>query len=348
MKKSTCFIFIIITLLFFQACQKNNFSGAAFDGFLILNDNINKNSKIVKRYSESIIDELETKQYHLFLAVAAKEAMKISEEYYDYIDNLRAQLILESGGVYSKEEAVKTGCPQCEGQPKGIADKDTPHKIFFSGYYKNKKIIAQGPVLEKKLMELKAAYLNHIGNLWVNESSSYSIFKDSSKKERKLKELEAELTLGSSENYNPENHDGKTWAEYTFGNLSVAAVLPLLSKFQNDIRTSENALVSFLSEQIGGSWSYKIFPTMAIPPLGFVHSGETYKAEIVLGGISSHKILNVTADTDTLPLLLDNRVLYRSIPDSKGKKKIDVEITVFDPINGKTDKVNGELNFEVR
>ena len=76
--------------------------------------------------------------------------MKISEEYYDYIDNLRAQLILESGGIYSKEEAVKRGCSQCEGQPKGTRDKETPHKIFVSGHNEDEKIIAQGPVLEKK------------------------------------------------------------------------------------------------------------------------------------------------------------------------------------------------------
>ena len=101
----------------------------------------------------------------------------------------------------------------------------------------------------------------------------------------------------------PENSKHKTWAEFNFKQMPVAAILPLLSKFQNDARVSETAVLNyFLGKTEGEEMKPDAFEAVIAADKSYVIKGEDLSAEIFLGAYSS------TADNIAV------RVNGRSVP----------------------------------
>ncbi|MBL0237051.1 MAG: hypothetical protein IPQ02_10665 [Saprospiraceae bacterium] len=44
----------------------------------------------------------------------------------------------------------------------------------------------------------------------------------------------------------------KSWEEYTFKQMPLGAVQPIFTKFINDAKSSENAVLNYLSGKLGG------------------------------------------------------------------------------------------------
>lgn len=126
-----------------------------------------------------------------------------------FLDSLRKELIQQSGGYLEKN-----------GQSiiNGRKDKETPHKIFITE--------GNGQALKQKILELVNEWLTLL---------------DDPEKRRFLRE---ELSLEIEENRWKEMD--KTWEEYVFGNMPVAAILPMLRKFENDAQTSEAMVIRYL------------------------------------------------------------------------------------------------------
>jgi hypothetical protein len=184
-----------------------------------------------------------------------KTAQKIhsnSVQYHQYINGIRQRMVKESGGAYTLEEAVERGYPGLEGKPKGKKDKDTPQRIFVTGDYDNKeKQEPVGPILAQKIKDLKNAYRKSILDLWNNQGLEATIFGDRSKKKVVSDELSDRISLVGDEDYEPKRHKGKSWSDYTFGHMPVAAIYPMLRKFQNDAKNSEAMLLYLLANQMG-------------------------------------------------------------------------------------------------
>jgi hypothetical protein len=184
-----------------------------------------------------------------------KTAQKIhstSIQYHEYLNGIRQRMVKESGGAYTLEEAVEKGYPQLEGKPKGKKDKDTPQRIFVTGDYDNKeKQKAVGPILAQKIKDLRNVYRTLILDLWDSQGLEGTIFGDRSKKKVVSDELSFRISLVGDEGYAPERHKGKSWSDFTFGHMPVAAIYPMLRKFQNDAKNSEAMLLYLLANQMG-------------------------------------------------------------------------------------------------
>lgn len=164
----------------------------------------------------------------------AKEGHQLTLDFQEYVDNLRQRMVEESGGVYTLEEATKRGYPELEGKPKGKKDKDTPQRIFVTGDYGTAgKKEPQGEVFAREIRELKANYQRLINELLEGEEV-----------------LQFRGRLNGDEGYDPKNYNGKSWSEFTFGHMPVAAIYPMLRKFQNDARDSENIFLGLLMNQM--------------------------------------------------------------------------------------------------
>jgi hypothetical protein len=169
----------------------------------------------------------------------AKKIHSLTLDYQGYIDAIRQRMVEESGGAYTLEEAEKAGHPGLEGKPKGKRDKDSPQRIFVTGDYGAAgKKEPQGKVLAEKIKDLKAHYYRFIDEL-------------PGKKEA-LEGLKRAISLVGEEGYDPTTHNGRSWSEFTFGHMPVAALYPMLRKFQNDAKDSETVFFTFLIQQING------------------------------------------------------------------------------------------------
>ncbi|BDS11508.1 hypothetical protein [Aureispira anguillae] len=129
-----------------------------------------------------------------------------------FLDSLRIELVSQSGG-YIEKDGRKI--------PKGKKDKETPHKIFITE--------RKGNELKQKILQLEKDFIN--------------FFDDS-----KIKNIvKREITIGINESGPKER--GKTWEEFTFGHMPIAAIFPMLRKFQNDVKTSEAVIIQLLLKE---------------------------------------------------------------------------------------------------
>ncbi len=233
------------------------------------------------------------------------------------------------------------------GKPSGKKDKDTPQRIFVSGDYGNEKKDPVGPELDKKVQELRTAYVNFVAGLWDNGGIPETVFASPDKKEAALNELREKLTLTSSEGYVPEEHENKSWEEYTFGHMPVAAIYPMLRKFQNDARTSEAAVVNFLASQIGKmEVTYDKFDVFSQSPKPYILLGETYESEIALGAYSSQAGFTVSVNGRSLPVV-DGKAKFTASGSRVGEQKYTATISVKNPQTGKVETFKKDFFYEV-
>jgi len=328
-----------------------NVSAEIINAFFMLDKGINANNKIVEKSVENTIASMEetakTKTQYQPLVDKAKEVKNITKGFDTYISDMRQRMVEESGGAYTAEEAEKSGHPELAGKPIGKKDKDTPQRIFVSGDYGSEKKEPQGEVLDAKVQELRKQYIQFVDGLWEGEGIKGTVFADKSKKEAVLAKLETELTLSSSEGYDQASHEGKSWSEFTFGHMPVAAIYPMLRKFQNDAKTSEAAVVSFLASQIGQmELTYDKFAVFSQSSKPYIMLGETYEAEIALGAYSSQADFSVNVNGSRLSVV-DGKAKYTARGSRVGEQKYTAKISVKNPLTGETETFSEDFFFEV-
>jgi gliding motility-associated protein GldM len=357
-------LMINLMYLVLTAMLALNVSAEIINAFFMLDKGLEANNKIVEGSVATTIASMEetvkTKEQYAPLVKNSKEVNKLTKEFDKYIDEIRERMVMESGGVYSTEatrakyEAMGytgsllhlTEDEGLVGKPSGKKDKDTPQRIFVSGEYGNEKKEPVGPVLDQKVQELRQAYIKFVEGIW-DEPIKGTIFADAENKAEALAELEKAITLTSSETYKPEEHENKSWEEYTFGHMPVAAIYPMLRKFQNDARTSEAAVVNFLASQIGKmEVTYDKFDVFAQSPKPYILLGETYEAEIALGAFSSQAGFTVNVNGSSLPVV-DGKAKYTARGSRIGEQSYTARISVKNPQTGETNTIEKKFFYEV-
>ncbi|GHT50232.1 gliding motility protein GldM [Bacteroidia bacterium] len=82
--------------------------------------------------------------------------------------------------------------------------------------------------------------------------------------------------------------DGKSWLQSMFEMLPVAAIIPMLTKLQSDIRNAEGAAMSLFVKQVDLSdFIVNELRAFVIPETQSVMRGSTYRADIVLAAVDS-------------------------------------------------------------
>ncbi|MGH1336416.1 MAG: GldM family protein [Aureispira sp.] len=360
-------LMINLMYLVLTAMLALNVSAEIINAFFALDKGLKANNSIVEKSVANTIASMEetvkTKTQYQPLVDNSKAVNSLTKEFDKYVDEIRERMVKESGGVYSTEatrakyEALGytgslfhlTEDEGLVGKPSGKKDKDTPQRIFVSGDYGSEKKPAVGPELDTKIQELRKAYINFVAGLWENGGIPETVFasNDPEKKKAALAKLEEAITLTSSESYIPEEHENKSWEEYTFGHMPVAAIYPMLRKFQNDARTSEAAVVNFLASQIGKmEVTYDKFDVFAQSSKPYILIGETYEAEIALGAYSSQAGFSVSVNGRSLPVV-DGKAQFKASGSRVGEQKYTATIGVKNPQTGKTESFKKDFFYEV-
>jgi len=147
----------------------------------------------------------------------------------------------------------------------------------------------------------------------------------------------------------PADSDKKDWAQFTFQQMPVAAVLPLLSKIQNDTRVSETAILNFLFDKISKEGPIKLdaYKAVVAADKSYVIRGEEYKAEIFLGAYSSTADnISVSVDGRSYPVR-NGKAVVQFNPNEIGERKHRAKIRVTDPVSKEVKTYEREFSFEV-
>lgn len=102
--------------------------------------------------------------------------------------------------------------------------------------------------------------------------------------------------------FDTESHKGIPWEAANFESMPVAAVITVLTKYQNDIRNSQAEIIQYLRNQTDAQ-DYRVNTISAyvIPESKYVIKGQTYKASIVLAAKDSTKVPDVMVGDRLIP-----------------------------------------------
>ncbi|MFK7807134.1 MAG: GldM family protein [Saprospiraceae bacterium] len=268
-----------------------------------------------------------------------------------FIEDLKDQLIDKSGnkdGIHNDEDYAKG---QRKYKPKGKKNKDITTRLLVMGTEDGGE--PQGPIVEKMVGDLKSKLVEIYSNTVRNEDVMTEGKLSKEEVDSKINDIVSTLPLQveTAEEILAKSKDGKqkTWSEYKFKQMPLAAVLPALTKLQTDARNSEATIVNKLAELVGGREIKlnKFFPVINAEK-GYVIKGEKFNATVQIGAYSSEFGENSTISVNGKRIALKDGVgEYSETATGTGKKTLKLTSNVVNPITGETFNETSTFEYEV-
>lgn len=267
-----------------------------------------KNSEIFKSFQRKIEDPTTRDKAEIWLPKAQK-AKTLSDEVYNYIEALKAELKKEAGlkMVDGKEDFKED-------------DLDAATRLFVSappsGKGKGKELFDKLANFKKELLTIDPDMAAAIG---------------------------ANLPLSLPEAKNEK--DKEEWA-YTFFHMTpTVAGITMLSKFQNDIKNSESQAVEYCHKEIGEvEIEYDQFQAIVNANASYVMPGEEIIINAGVGAFNKAKQPNVSVDGATATPTPDGSFEYKFRPTGSGSKNVTISFVKPD---GTTASVTKEIKYTV-
>lgn len=269
------------------------------------------NAVIFKSFQQKLADP-KTKDKAAQWYPLAEKAKTLSDEMFNYIESLKKELKTESGlkMVDGKEEFKED-------------DLDGSTRMFINTKEQGGK--GKGLELLAKLNAYKEAL----------KAISPEIARDV------YPALPLDLTPL------PTNHEGgkDDWAYGYFHMTPSVASLTILSKFQNDIRNSEAAVVEYCHKEIGEvEIIYDQFQAIANANASYVMPGEEIIINAGVGAFSAAAKPTVTVDGAGATATPDGSFEYKFKPSSSGIKRVNISFVKPD---GTTASITKEIKYTV-
>jgi gliding motility-associated protein GldM len=233
----------------------------------------------------------------------ALQAQKLSTEMDAYINNLKTELKKEAGlkMVEGKEQFKED-------------DLEAATRLFGSGEGGKKK----GPEFEQKLKDYRKAMLG--------------IDQEILKEFEKTFPVDVEPIKGQ---------DGKVkdFTNAYFHMTPTVAGLTLLSKFQNNVKNAENAVVTYCHNQVGAvKVVYDQFAALVGQSSNYVMPGEEVEITAGVGAYSKAAQPQITINGSSAALGPDGRASYKFQASGGGARSVPVNVTFTKPDGTKETK----------
>lgn len=302
---------INIMYLVLTALLALNVSAEILNAFKTVDDSLTKTNKTINNSTATIIKSLEEKMSDPTAMVKAKmwhpQAIRIqqmSADIYSYIDGLRTKILKE-------------------------ADFDPNAGNKFDSSYKldNLEIATRILIKEKEGAKLKAKLEDYKKSVLalLNQEPFKSL-----EPERK-RQFENSLQL----NLDPpkvQDKSNKTWEAAYFHMVPTVAAITILSKFQNDVKTTENKLVGFCHEQVGAvTVRFDKFDAIIGQSSNYLMPGQNLEIKAGVGAFSEQARPTISIGGQTQQIGDSGFVRYSTnVGAGLGTKTIPVHITYKD------------------
>jgi gliding motility-associated protein GldM len=144
----------------------------------------------------------------------------------------------------------------------------------------------------------------------------------------------------------------KDWADFTFGHMPLGATMPIFSKFKNDIKASESAVLNYLAGQVGTTTDVVLdkFKVVSAPKKSYIIKGEKFETEVFLSaaaGKQSETGISISVNGQSLRSNDDGVANFSQTANTVGIKKYNAAITVTNPSTGEKQTFKEEFEYEV-
>lgn len=146
----------------------------------------------------------------------------------------------------------------------------------------------------------------------------------------------------------PPGTDMKTWAEFKFKQMPVAAVFPIVGKMQSDAKSSASAIINWAAEQMGKiDIKFDAFQPAVSAEKSYVIQGEKYSADIFLSAFSTKADnVSISVNGSSLPVK-EGLAHWETTASGLGEKSFNVSINVKNPLTGEMKNYSKEFKYEV-
>jgi gliding motility-associated protein GldM len=276
-----------------------NVSSEILNAFKTVNRSLELTNTTVNSSTDAIIKSLNDKRSDPTTAERAniwypkaEKAVQFSKEAYEYVQNIKNDILREAGGD-----------PNNADKKYKEDDLEIATRLMIS-----KK---KGPELLAKLTEYRNRMLNNI------DPSFKALFE---------KTLSIDLTPPPSK-----NKAGKTWEGAYFHMVPTVAALTILSKFQNDIRTTENKIVAHCHEQVGKvEIRFDTYEAIVGQNSKYFMPGQEIEITAGLGAFSKTKLPTVSIGGSNVTLNEKGIAVYKSQAGGLGAHSIPVKVNFTD------------------
>ena len=311
-------LMINLMYLVLTAMLALNVSAEIINAFYALNKGMKSSNEIVDKSNTMINNAIDqqvkayTNPINQGFQAKAKEAMKISKEFEAYIGSLVSELTTRAGGVDPHHT---------DGRPVRYKDKDVPTNFFIT----EKK----GSELEAKIKETRKKFLD-----LVTDGKDHA-------------DLEKQIALQVDSI--PSDSKATNWTDLKFKQMPVAAVMPTLTKFISDAKTSETALLNYFFNKVGGKEiKFDQFKVAIAPEKAYLIRGDKFEADVYLAAYSSNPGTGVSISVNGSGLSMKDGVAhYETTPGGIGKQTVKASATIKNPLTGETKTALGEFEYEI-
>lgn len=252
-------------------------------------------------------------------------ARAISQEATTYLQEIITKVVDEGGNRNGKVDdddyiTLNTGAKEL----KGKRNFDATTRLLVDD--------GKGMELKKKIIEIRDKYLALIDDA---DKATFSL---------PLAIDDKSWTLSANKK--------KNWADFTFGHMPIGATMPIFSKYINDVKASEAAVLNYLANKVGTTTDLVIdqFRVVAAPKKSYIIKGEQYEADVFVSASaskSSNTGISIAVNGRSLSMDETGTAKYTETPNSVGKRTYKATAVVTNPTTGEKKPYNAEFEYEV-
>jgi len=247
-----------------------NVSAEVLDAFRLVNEGIKTTTDNYIKKNNSIYKEFEAE-----MAKNAKKAQSWKQQafevrskadsLYDYLQGLKVEMVKMNQGEKIKENEALQKNENGEvvidmTKLVGKAKSDLGDRLMI------------GENFDGEAYDLKK---------WINRYRK-DLLSYIDEDDQKFRETISK-TLDTSDPPAREGHEKKSWEIKHFYGIPLAAVLPIISTLQADVRNAESEVIQYLLGQIdAGSFAFNKLEATVIPNANYMLQGSDYQAEVFL------------------------------------------------------------------
>jgi len=323
-------LMINIMYLVLTALLALNVSAEIFNAFEMVDEGLTSANSALDLSNaakpESIKESAKKKASLQVYADRVDSVTMVSQEAVKYIDDIVNKLIDESGdrdGTVGEGDYVMV---KTKRELKGKKNYDATTRLMVDQ--------GMGDDLKEQMLAIKDQFLQ-----LVDDSNRVS--------------MASEIPIAiDEESWKNSPNPKKGWSDFTFGHMPLGATMPIFSKFKNDIKSSEAAVLNYLASKVGLTKDVVLdkFRVVSAPEKSYVIKGEKYAADVFLSaaaGADSKTGISISVNGRTLPTDNEGIARFETTTNSLGKKTYTATASITNPVTGETDTYKQTFEYEV-
>lgn len=298
-----------------------NVSTDILNGFTLVDDSLHssmeasvtRNEKLYRDFKEATDQNPEKMQEWYNDAIELKHR---ADSLYNYIQDFKTQIAILADGqkkVAEREQLTGDGARNIEGNS-------------------NLDVTAQYAIVQGNgaiLKDMVAMYRDYIVDLANNDA-----------------ELRDEFTrvFATDKGWNAHEKDSCDWEVAIFEGMPVGASITILTKMQNDVRTTESEMIQYLMDRTdAGDLRVNKLNAYIIPKSDYVIRGGKYSAQIILAAVDSTQRPEYYVEGQRI----NDQGLYEVVANSVGLRKFKGQIAYLNPASGEMEYLPFESEYTV-